>query len=85
MAHAIARSNWTGTRGIVDDGLPDDWDEAYAIVSKDCGQPCCNRQSQDYTPIIVQRAWEWLLREFGEEAAHADLSIRFVVELYLES
>lgn len=87
MSTTLARSNWTGTRGIVDGGLPDDWDEAFAIVSRNCGQPCCNNsQSQfDYTPTIVQRAWEWLLREFGQEVEHANLSVRDVVELYLES
>jgi len=33
MAATIVRSLWTGTRGVLDAGLPEDWDEAFAIVS----------------------------------------------------
>lgn len=83
MVKTIVRSQWTGTRGVLDAGLPDDWDEAYSIVSRNSYS--CKEPSFDYTPAIVQRAWDWLLREFGEEAAHADLTIKFVVELYLDS
>ena len=33
MATTIVRSLWTGTRGVLDAGLPDDWDEAFAILA----------------------------------------------------
>ena len=73
---------WTRTPAVAD-GLPDDWDEAFKIVSSNCTQ--AKTRFFDYTPRIVERAWAWLLKEFGQEAEHASLSVRDVVELYLDS
>ena len=81
MTNVITRSVWTGTRGIQDSGLPDDWEEAQAQL----GKSDHSQSHFDYTPTVVERAWAWLIKTFGDEAAHADLSVRFVVELYLES
>jgi len=84
MAMTLVRSSWTGTKGVADSGLPDDWDGALAIVSKFTSK---KDPIVLYTPKVVEQAWAWLLQTFGEEEEiqYSRFSIAEVVKFWLES
>jgi len=74
----VAQSNWTGTRGIVESVLPDDWDEAAMELKERCAH--CSRLSisPDIPPAVAIRVWDFFKKEFPGEASA-------LVELYLDS
>ena len=81
MAELKARDTWTGRDGVIGHDLPDDVDEAMELLKRRCGAP----KKTQYNSKLIARAWEWLLREFGDEVDHENLTVRFMVELYLDS
>jgi len=79
MVTTIVRSSWTGTRGVAESGLPDDWDEAFNVLER----RCASFVPTEYTPIVAERARNWVLREFRGNLPHNNLSVDEIVELYL--
>lgn len=75
-------SAWTGTPGHVGSDLPNDWSEAEVALRQRSQD---RRERTQYNTTLVARAWDWLLKTFGDDVVHEELSIRFVVELYLDS
>lgn len=82
MATTTVFSSWTGTRGVANECLPEDWEEARIQLEEHHQKP---NSHTEYNATLVARAWEWLIREFGNDAEHEELSFKFVVELYLDS
>ena len=84
MATVIAQSAWTGTRGVVDGCLPENWDEALDTVKKSCSCSSC-QFSRIYSVKVSVRAVEWALKYFGEEADIFNCPLKDIVDLYLDS
>ena len=80
MAKLQARDPWTGTLGRVGAEFAD-FNEAEEFYRNfDAKKP-----PNEFSSKVLARAWEWILREFGDEAGHAKLTVTEVVELYLDS
>jgi len=50
----MVRSSWTGTRGIVDLALPDDWDEAFMEVKEKSLD-----SHEEFSSRFVATVWDW--------------------------
>ena len=81
MATTIVRSSWTGTRGVAYSGLSGDWDQELALVEEHCSRFV----PTDYTAKVVERARNWVLREFKGCLPHDSLSEEEIIELYLNN
>lgn len=75
----VAVNQWTGTRGTVLRELLT-WDEERQRSA----QACAVSPEIDCTPVIVARAWEWFRTNFPEDAKIGEVSVRLVVELWLD-
>ena len=64
MAIVIARSAWTGTAGVLDSGLPEDWDEAFMELR----EKSFDSKEVSYSPEFVAAVWTWARQELGKDA-----------------
>lgn len=70
---------------MLGDGLSDDPAEALAELNRRHEVHLAARKRTEYTPVLVARAWEWMLKEFGDGSDLEALTIDQLVELYLDS
>ena len=76
----VATHQWTGTRGTVLRQLRD-WDEELSFSR----QASSISSEMDFTPVIVARAWDWFRKFFPEDARTGEVTVKLVVELWLDS
>ncbi len=76
MATAIARSEWTGTKGLANAGLPNEWGEAEKWLEKNTSSSISNSKELTQADFFDEFT-DWAELQFGLAAGAVEEGIRF--------